>query len=174
MMGHIETAAHPWKAPNIVAVIEGIIHDHHQLDVFCHQARESLRETGLLPQTRIWDYLHWRRNLDPPRFDFHHPEFVRLFRSELRNLRHMPHHPPTIGGIAEVPIGPLTSVSEALVPAVESPQNPPPVLGPTVPEPDSITLALAAIASGAALVAARWVRRLRGTGSPGRSMAALE
>ncbi|HZW30598.1 MAG TPA: hypothetical protein VFF52_07825, partial [Isosphaeraceae bacterium] len=113
-MGHIHTAEPPSKPFNIVAVIEEIIHDHQRLDAFLHQARNSLRETGLLPQDRIWDYLHWRRNLDPARFDSYHPEFAPLFRSELRDLRHMQHHLPTTGVNVEpmpgVLVGPTPGV----------------------------------------------------------------
>src|SRR5262245_37958932 len=165
-MGHIQTAEHPWKPFNIVAVIEGIIHDHHRLDAFRHQARVSLRETGLLPHNRIWDYLHWRRKLDPPRFDSYHPEFVHLFRWEQRNINSMRHHPPTTGVIAGLRIVPGPSIPEASVPVVNPPQNPPSAIGGTVPEPGTMTLALAALAVGAALVAARWVRRIRRTGQP--------
>jgi hypothetical protein len=182
-MGHITTTEPPSKPFNIVAVIEGIIHDHHRLDAFRHQARLSLRETGLLPHNRIWDYLHWRRSLDPPRFDYYHPEFVHLFRVEQRNIDAMRHHRPTPGtlaGLSLVPepstgalavlsLVPERSTPEAYVPVVNPPQNPPPVIGATVPEPGSMTLALAALASGAALVTARWVRRIRRTGQPGGS-----
>ena len=168
-MGHIETTEHPWKPFNIVDVIEGIIHDHHRLDVFRSQARLSLRETGLLPHDRIWDYLHWRRSLDPPRFDYYHPEFVHLFRWEERNIDYLRHHPPTTGVITGLPIAEGPSNPGANVPVVNPPENPPPALGGTVAEPGSMTLALAALGVGATLVAARWVRRTRPTGRPGRS-----
>jgi hypothetical protein len=174
-MGHIHTTEQPSKPFNIVAVIEDMIHDHQQLDAFLHQARNSLRETGLLPQDRIWDYLHWRRDLDPSRFDYYHPEFAPLFRRELRDLRHLQQHQPTTpviigltpgvlvgptpGVVVKPPIVPDTSIPASWTSVVDPPQDPSPSHGVTVPEPGTMTLALAALAVGGAMVATRWLRR---------------
>lgn len=169
-MGHIHHSAEPaWQPFNIVAVIEGIIHDHDRLDAFRRSARASLRETGLLPHNPIWNYLHWRRDLDPSRFDYYHPEFVRLFRREEQNLRAMQHHPLTTGVIGELPTISWPSTPVAQVPVVPPPQYPPLVGGASVPEPGTLTLALAALATGVALVAFRALRRFAQARTAGRS-----
>jgi hypothetical protein len=148
-MGHITIGEHHLKPHNLVAEIEGIIHDHHRFDAFVHEARTSLRQTGLLPHNPIWEYLHWRRELDPPRFDHYHPGMVRLFRWEQRDIEQMRHRQPTPGAIVEFPIIPGTLAS-----AAQPPENLPRVVASVVPEPGTPTLGLVAIAVGAASVAA--------------------
>jgi hypothetical protein len=49
---------------------------------FVHHAWHVLKTDGHLPKTRMWDYLEHRRELDPSRFDKHHPCLAKLFRYE--------------------------------------------------------------------------------------------
>lgn len=106
--------------------LETIIDHPDMLRSFKHHARTVLDETGHLPETPMWDYLHWLRGLNPRRFDAHHP-FDKLFRDEGGRL-------PTLAPEAPVmPLGP----SEASAP-VPSPS--------AVPEPSSsIPLGLAMV-----------------------------
>jgi hypothetical protein len=157
-MGHIAIGDHQPKSTNLVAEIEGIIHDHGRLAAFVREARASLRATGLLPHDRIWDYLHWRRALDPPRFDHYHPEFVRLFRWEQRDIERMHHHPTMTGALSGSPV-----IPETLAPSGHPPGSPSRFPGAAVPEPGTFTLGLVAIAFGAAMIVARWARK-RSTG----------
>ena len=153
-MGHMRISEHHPKQTNIVAQIESIIHDQHRLGAFVHEARASLRQTGLLPHNRIWDYMHWRRDLAPARFDHYHPEFAGLFRWEQRDIERMQHHQPTTGVLSGFGV-----ISGTITPSVHTLKNPPLVVAGGVPEPGTLTLGLAAIAVGAASVAARWARK---------------
>jgi hypothetical protein len=173
-MGHHLIGEHHAEPGNIVSVIEGIIHDPMRLDAFRHEARDSLRENGLLPQTRIWDYLHWRRDLDPSRFDHYHPEFVHLFRWEEWDIEHMPRHQPaTVAtGVPGIPTDPKDPIGNSIgvppghqswtPPGHQSgvpPSHPPGHRGVgAVPEPSSLVLAVTAIAVAAIAFANRWVR----------------
>jgi hypothetical protein len=101
----------------------GVIVDNPvYLDSFRHHARETLQQIGHLPDTPLWQYLHWRRALNPVRFDRYHPEFRKLFRDEAR------HHP-------EIPAAPVLPIGTTPV-VIPPPSFPPPMMG-TVPEPTS-------------------------------------
>lgn len=143
-MGHIA---------NIPKRLEAIIDNPTSLHSFKHHAREILNETGHLPQTQLWDYLHWRRGLNPARFDAHHP-FDKLFHDEGQ------HQPiPTTPEIPTTPVIPTLPC----VPCMPTPTppggthvTPPPTSNPgVVAEPTSaIPLGLAMV-----LLLAWYIRR---------------
>lgn len=74
-MGHLASIPIP-------ARIEAILDNPNSLRSFKHKARETLNETGHLPQTKLWDYLRDRRDQNPKRFDHYHPELKWLFHHE--------------------------------------------------------------------------------------------
>jgi hypothetical protein len=153
-MGLITPGERKSERSGIVAEVEGIIHHRHELDAFLREARASLIETGSLPVSRIWDYLEWRRDRNPARFDHYHPEFVRLFHWAHEHHKLVPHE--------SLPITPI--LIGDIVPGIVTIMTPPPVIPPpresalVVPEPSSLTLAVWAIAVGLAVVAARKAR----------------
>jgi hypothetical protein len=48
------------------------------------QKREGMEfqhsHDGLLPSNTFWDYLRWRRDLNPKRFDYYHPGIACMMR----------------------------------------------------------------------------------------------
>jgi hypothetical protein len=82
-MSHVVTLE---ASRNLVSDIESIIHHPAELHSVVAEAKTSLSETGHLPNDMIWDYLIWRRDLDPSRFDHYHPEFLGVFMQEQRLL----------------------------------------------------------------------------------------
>ncbi len=97
--------------------------------------------SGLLAESSTLDYLRWRRNLNPTRFDRNHP-FIgpALERDRLvRNQSPLPMPPVTVPTTPEVPIIPPTT-----------PEVPGPILGggrpsPQVPIPEPTTFAVWAV-----------------------------
>ncbi|WP_152050983.1 hypothetical protein [Tautonia marina] len=97
--------------------------------------------SGLLAESSTLDYLRWRRNLNPTRFDRNHP-FIgpALERDRLvRNQSPLPMPPVTVPTNPEVPIIPPTT-----------PEVPGPILGggrpsPQVPIPEPASIALWAV-----------------------------
>ena len=100
-------------------------------------AGQASSVSGLLPTTPLWNYLRFRRSLDPARFDFYHPRIGPLLdldqriRNELDNPQ-LPQEivppPPGGGGGGEKP---------PVIPPVKPP----------VPEPSSVILFMTGIAA---------------------------
>ncbi|MEW4566436.1 hypothetical protein AB1L88_01085 [Tautonia sp. JC769] len=114
--------------------------------------------SGLLAESSTLDYLRWRRNLNPTRFDRNHP-FIgpALERDRLvRNQSPIPMPPVTVPTDPGVPIIPPTT-----------PQVPGPILGggrpsPQVPIPEPGAFALwAAVAVGGSFALNRRRRKPR-------------
>jgi hypothetical protein len=98
--------------------------------------RKSLRGITLgnaLPDTPLVQYLQWRRSLNPARFDANHPSLARAVGGVVIVA---PTDPPVI------PINPNPGTVQ-----------PPPVIGPEIPEPS--TLLIAATLAGLGI----WFRR---------------
>jgi hypothetical protein len=74
----------------LVDKLEHIIHDRGELGAFVHHGWHSLDTTGELPSRPTWEYLTWRRDLDPARFDAHHP---RDLDRVLAAAKHWPREP---------------------------------------------------------------------------------
>lgn len=102
---------------------------------------------GLLPDTPLVAYLHWRRSLNPARFDHFHPWFAGLLERDLL-LR-----------TSATPLRPVMEQSLPPVPALP-PHTSPPIPGPPIPrmppspstpEPSTALMAGLLIASAAVL-----------------------
>jgi PEP-CTERM motif len=160
--------SYPIPKHELVNDIESIIHHPAELRALNADARISIAQTGHLPNDEIWNYLTWRRDLDPARFDHYHPEFVGIFmRAEHATQYpfHEPGAPPTITQELSVP-PPLIHQIPASMPTTTAPNNVgtggnPSGVGPSfvpgsgsVPEPSSflmlaVALVVAAIARAA-------------------------
>ncbi len=111
----------------------------HQLNVKGPNALRvlSASPSGVLPHTAFVEYLQWRRGLNPARFDHFHPQLGQMLLQDQIARSTVP--PPVV-----VPKGPVEPGGV----------NPPPPIGPQVPEPNSGLIALVLI--GAGVSARRW------------------
>jgi hypothetical protein len=89
----------------------------------------------VLLDTPFVQYLIWRRNLDPMRFDFYHPRVGPLLAAQTMT-------PPTIPVIPTVvpPVIPSLRVSDAPVPVI-------PPVNVSAPEPSSAVIVTALFAA---------------------------
>jgi PEP-CTERM motif len=151
---------------DLVNAIESIIHHPGQLNELNDSARLSLAQTGSLPNTEIWNYLTWRHDLDPSRFDHYHPEFVGIFKREHQLQVERNEQPQTIQNVPSVSILPhtiLQSMAHSDPPTIGTTSGPsgggPNFLpgGGAVPEPSSIMLlAVAIVLVAAGCLAHKW------------------
>ena len=88
-------------------------------------ARESLKETGALPDNYFWEYLRDRRERNEENFDFYHPYVAKLFEMERDPIIIPPLCPPPV--CHYIPCIPITPPCEPYAP-------------PVVPEPATISL----------------------------------
>lgn len=96
-------------------------------------------ENGLLPDTPLVEYLHWRRSLNPSRFDRYHPKLAPLLTRTM--LTQLPPDTPTLPTLPALPGDP-----DGFDPTRPIPQVP-------IPEPGTLMIALVLAGSFA------WMRR---------------
>ncbi len=134
----------------------------HARGIFAAQSYQAANN-GQLPNTRVWQMLEFRHNLNPSRFNFYHPnvgrmiegqgdspappaeQIVRGWEGHMRGPEPVPQvidppvaPPPTVRLPPPPPVGPPPVVGPPIVPPVDPPLNPPggQVVDPTNPPPN--------------------------------------
>lgn len=93
-------------------------------------AQEVRPLNGLLPDTPFNRYLHWRRSLNPTRFDFYHPRLGPILAEDQR-LRETTNPTPCPGET----VPPPTDPPPVLPPPIGGGEDPPPAGGDIDPPP---------------------------------------
>jgi hypothetical protein len=112
---------------------------------------------GLLPDVPLVAYLHWRRSLDPTRFDFFHPRIGPLLERDLLLRESSISTASTpLAQLVPPPVPSLPPAPPQPHPFVPGPPLPPTPPCPHTPEPSSALIATLLLGSGA------WLRRNAG------------
>lgn len=110
--------------------------------LFAQQARLAAGDytnvSGLLPTSPAWNYLRFRRSLDPARFDHYHPQIGPLLDVD-QQVRHQLDNPPQ-PQVLNPPPSDTGNSGGGGTPPTNPPSTPP--LPPSVPEPASVVLFL--------------------------------